>query len=135
MCIRDSYDPESETWKALPREGAPIAARGMQAIWTGTEMIVWSGANLEGDPPLNLGLQTGGRYNPNSNSWQPTATDRAPDGRLYYAAVWTGEEMIVWGGGDQRSGNPVSYTHLRAHETPEHLVCRLLLEKKKNAQS
>src|SRR5678815_5958691 len=30
-------------------------------------------------------------------------------------------------------GDPstVSYTHLRAHETPEHLVCRLLLEKKK----
>eukprot|EP00658_Telonema_sp_P-2_P027552 TRINITY_DN21256_c0_g1_i2.p1 TRINITY_DN21256_c0_g1~~TRINITY_DN21256_c0_g1_i2.p1 ORF type:complete len:128 (-),score=12.53 TRINITY_DN21256_c0_g1_i2:61-444(-) len=27
--------------------------------------------------------------------------------------------------------HPVSYTHLRAHETPEHLVCRLLLEKKK----
>ena len=26
----------------------------------------------------------------------------------------------------------VSYTHLRAHETPEHLVCRLLLEKKNN---
>src|SRR5678815_666285 len=25
----------------------------------------------------------------------------------------------------------MSYTHLRAHETPEHLVCRLLLEKKK----
>src|SRR5678816_3662830 len=25
-------------------------------------------------------------------------------------------------------GIPVSYTHLRAHETPEHLVCRLLLE-------
>eukprot|EP00658_Telonema_sp_P-2_P074833 TRINITY_DN64137_c0_g1_i1.p1 TRINITY_DN64137_c0_g1~~TRINITY_DN64137_c0_g1_i1.p1 ORF type:complete len:182 (-),score=54.07 TRINITY_DN64137_c0_g1_i1:23-568(-) len=28
----------------------------------------------------------------------------------------------------------VSYTHLRAHETPEHLVCRLLLEKKKKQQ-
>ena len=26
---------------------------------------------------------------------------------------------------------PVSYTHLRAHETLRHLVCRLLLEKKK----
>ena len=25
----------------------------------------------------------------------------------------------------------VSYTHLRAHETPEHIVCRLLLEKNK----
>ena len=29
---------------------------------------------------------------------------------------------------------PVSYTHLRAHETPEHLVCRLLLEKKNSDQ-
>eukprot|EP00658_Telonema_sp_P-2_P051899 TRINITY_DN40017_c0_g1_i1.p1 TRINITY_DN40017_c0_g1~~TRINITY_DN40017_c0_g1_i1.p1 ORF type:complete len:262 (+),score=47.74 TRINITY_DN40017_c0_g1_i1:117-902(+) len=29
------------------------------------------------------------------------------------------------------SSSSVSYTHLRAHETPEHLVCRLLLEKKK----
>ena len=29
-----------------------------------------------------------------------------------------------------RTERSVSYTHLRAHETPEHLVCRLLLEKK-----
>ena len=28
----------------------------------------------------------------------------------------------------------VSYTHLRAHETGRNLVCRLLLEKKKNKQ-
>ena len=27
---------------------------------------------------------------------------------------------------------PVSYNHLRAHETGRKLVCRLLLEKKKN---
>eukprot|EP00658_Telonema_sp_P-2_P077910 TRINITY_DN7170_c0_g1_i3.p1 TRINITY_DN7170_c0_g1~~TRINITY_DN7170_c0_g1_i3.p1 ORF type:complete len:179 (+),score=45.11 TRINITY_DN7170_c0_g1_i3:120-656(+) len=33
--------------------------------------------------------------------------------------------------GATHGANPVSYTHLRAHETPEHLVCRLLLEKKK----
>src|SRR5678815_6046239 len=36
---------------------------------------------------------------------------------------WTVEDGTIHG--------PVSYTHLRAHETPEHLVCRLLLEKKK----
>ena len=28
---------------------------------------------------------------------------------------------------DRDETPPVSYTHLRAHETPEHLVCRLLL--------
>ena len=31
----------------------------------------------------------------------------------------------------QRGAHPVSYTHLRAHETVLDLVCRLLLEKKK----
>src|SRR5450759_5847315 len=30
---------------------------------------------------------------------------------------------------------PVSYTHLRAHETRHDLVCRLLLEKKKTKKS
>src|SRR5665647_1792250 len=30
------------------------------------------------------------------------------------------------------SATPVSYTHLRAHETDSYLVCRLLLEKKNN---
>ena len=34
-----------------------------------------------------------------------------------------GEEFILL--------DAVSYTHLRAHETSLHLVCRLLLEKKK----
>ena len=35
------------------------------------------------------------------------------------------DEMIV----------PVSYTHLRAHETGRNLVCRLLLEKKKKEKN
>src|SRR5450756_2681832 len=38
---------------------------------------------------------------------------------VFCAWVWS----TVWG--------PVSYTHLRAHETRHDLVCRLLLEKKK----
>eukprot|EP00658_Telonema_sp_P-2_P025523 TRINITY_DN20283_c0_g1_i2.p1 TRINITY_DN20283_c0_g1~~TRINITY_DN20283_c0_g1_i2.p1 ORF type:complete len:488 (-),score=114.06 TRINITY_DN20283_c0_g1_i2:61-1524(-) len=37
--------------------------------------------------------------------------------------------------GDMETISAVSYTHLRAHETPEHLVCRLLLEKKKKIKN
>ena len=33
-------------------------------------------------------------------------------------------------GGDGQNRHPVSYTHLRAHETVLDIVCRLLLEKK-----
>src|SRR5664279_935758 len=45
-----------------------------------------------------------------------------------------GELNGVPGGGDDvvQVPGPVSYTHLRAHETDSYLVCRLLLEKKKN---
>ena len=44
------------------------------------------------------------------------AMARSGDGNYYYI----------------ESPQPVSYTHLRAHETVLDLVCRLLLEKKKN---
>src|SRR5678815_6047652 len=47
--------------------------------------------------------------------------DEAPDARTIRNAKKNGVDL----------SKPVSYTHLRAHETPEHLVCRLLLEKKK----
>jgi len=32
------------------------------------------------------------------DTWTPTNTTNAPDGREFHTAVWTGSEMIVWGG-------------------------------------
>ena len=43
-----------------------------------------------------------------------------------------GKTIVIALGGNALGENPVSYTHLRAHETVLDLVCRLLLEKKKN---
>src|SRR5678815_5406681 len=42
----------------------------------------------------------------------------------------SGSHMLLAQLLDDLGAGYVSYTHLRAHETPEHLVCRLLLEKK-----
>ena len=36
-------------------------------------------------------------------------------------------ELVALTGGYRRTPVPVSYTHLRAHETKANLVCRLLL--------
>src|SRR5205809_1532157 len=44
-------------------------------------------------------LNTGGRYNPGTDSWTATSTTSAPVARYFHTAVWTGSEMIVWGGG------------------------------------
>src|ERR1044072_6973894 len=43
-------------------------------------------------------LNTGGRYNPSTDSWTATSTTNAAEGRVYHTAVWTGSEMLVWGG-------------------------------------
>ena len=43
-------------------------------------------------------LNTGGRYNPGTDSWTATSTTNAPAARYVHTAVWTGSEMIVWGG-------------------------------------
>jgi hypothetical protein len=57
-------------------------------------MIVWGGTGSAG-PYFN----TGGRYNPNTDSWTATSAISVPDARRSHTAVWTGSEMIVWGGG------------------------------------
>src|SRR5206468_7382686 len=41
---------------------------------------------------------TGGRYNPSTDSWTATGTVGAPAAREGHTAVWTGSQMIVWGG-------------------------------------
>ena len=58
-------------------------------------MIVWGG-----DDRVRHRLNTGGRYNPNTDSWTATSTTNAPAARDHHTAVWTGSEMIVWGGGN-----------------------------------
>ena len=54
-------------------------------------MIVWGGLGA-------TDLNTGGRYNPSTDSWTPTSTTDAPAARRLNTVVWTGSEMIVWGG-------------------------------------
>ena len=34
------------------------------------------------------------------DDWGATSTTNAPSARAYHTAIWTGSEMIVWGGGD-----------------------------------
>jgi len=81
------------TWTATSTINAPEGRSGATAVWTGSEMIVWGGVEQS-----VVGLDTGGKYNPSTDSWTPTSTTNVPTGRFDHTAVWTGSEMIVWGG-------------------------------------
>jgi N-acetylneuraminic acid mutarotase len=89
------YDPSTDSWTATSTTNAPSGRSLHKAVWTGSEMIVWGGFFYDGNDHW---LNTGGRYNPRGDRWYATSTSNAPSARQYHTAVWTGSEMIVWGG-------------------------------------
>jgi len=94
------YDPSTDTWTLTTTTGAPTGRNFHTAVWTGTEMIVWGGDTV---PGAGGETNTGARYNPSTDTWTTMTITEAPSPRKDHTAIWTGTEMIVWGG-DTGSG-------------------------------
>jgi N-acetylneuraminic acid mutarotase len=94
-----AYDPASDSWRVIAE--APVVGYGHSTVWTGEEMLVWGGSDdheaeaFKGFPRSFLG--TGAAYDPAADSWRELAK-ASLDPRGWHSAVWTGKEMIVWGG-------------------------------------
>ena len=101
------YDPVQDSWTAMSDSGLGPRA-WHSAVWTGTRMIVWGGGSI-GTPSID-GTAVGAIYDPSTDSWSRIQADGAPSARYAHSAVWTGTEMIVWGGrcpsGSDPNGNP-----------------------------
>jgi N-acetylneuraminic acid mutarotase len=99
------YDPSSDTWTATSTTNAPEGRVFGTSVWTGSRMIVWGGATDLFDN--NSVTNTGGIFNPTTNSWGAMTLTNAPLPRAYHSAVWTGSKMLTFGGvgyGDISSG-------------------------------
>jgi hypothetical protein len=92
-----SFDPDTNIWTPITTTNAPAPAFGSAGIWTGSELIVWGGCTVYASPCPSY-VQGGGRYQPDTDTWTPITTTNAPATRNAHTAVWTGSEMIVWGG-------------------------------------
>ncbi len=108
------YNPVSDIWtsRAVNNGNAPgvvsLASLGEGTmVWTGTEFIFWGGfvdAYCIGQIPnvtcypANYNIVQGIRYTPLTNTWTDMSTVNAPQGRRNHKAVWTGSEMLIWGG-------------------------------------
>ena len=94
-----AYDPAADRWRAI---AAGDQRSDPSAVWSGSEMIVFGGYYYM--PPIGplsppyYGYYTDARaYDPASDSWRDLGS--APlVGRAGHSAVWTGREMVVWGG-------------------------------------
>lgn len=92
------YDPAGDSWTPTPMSGTPVARSRHSGVWTGSLFIVWGGSYDDIDIEETFYLDSGGRYDPQSNSWTPTSILGSPRPRDAHTAVWTGNQMIVWGG-------------------------------------
>ena len=96
------YDVLKDEWTAMNTNGAPRGRRGNSAVWTGKELVVWGGFGWKVPPRSEDGyLGDGGRYNLQTGEWSPVSTNDAPRARSGHVTVWTGTEMIVWGGSSE----------------------------------
>lgn len=83
---------------------SPLCGRFSASVaWTGRELLVWGGESCAGAAcpnPAAPRLDDGAAYVPATDSWRRLAS--APIGpRDLAATVWTGREMLVWGGSDR----------------------------------
>ncbi len=74
--------------------------KGFQWGWVGRrELIVWLWcaailSPLEAGNRREISIPLAGA----DDTWTATGTFNAPTAREFHTAVWTGREMIVWGG-------------------------------------
>lgn len=91
-CSAARYDPAANSWIKAATAGTPYSPGGA-VVWTGTNFIRYGGWSVV--------------YQADTDSWRTIATINRPLGSESETAVWTGTEMIVWGG-TVASGTPAS---------------------------
>ena len=90
------YDPVTDVWTPTTTNTNQPGRKNHAAVWTGTDMLVWGGFGSQA--PFYVGF--GGRYDPLLDLWVVTSETDAPLGRELLTGVWSGSELIVWGGFD-----------------------------------
>ncbi|MEY4631253.1 MAG: hypothetical protein RIQ81_1373 [Pseudomonadota bacterium] len=87
------------SFTAMSTTNAPAGRIEHTAVLTSTEMIVWGGRDSGTPTPTR---NDGGRFNLAAGTWTATSTGiNVPSARSQHSAIWTGSNMIVWGGHNQ----------------------------------
>ena len=108
------YSPADNAWTPMapyPQTTETSGRVDFSSVWTGTHMLVWGGYGPTEACPRSCARDDGAAYDLNTNSWALMA----PSGlsaRGGHRAVWTGKEMVVWGGLTARVGGGPGLTTL-----------------------
>lgn len=83
-----AYDPTTDEWRTLSNPPGEVDAGDNSiagpGVWTGEKLLIWRNALV---------------LDPATETWQAMAAMPGPR-RAFPATVWTGKEIVVWGGCD-----------------------------------
>jgi hypothetical protein len=108
LVVRDATPAQlaAGRWRSLPPlpPGRLAPRSGAVAVWTGRQLVVWGGLARD----RSRTLADGAAYDPGTDRWEPLPP--APEGQWMLEdegiAVWTGREVLVWGGVTIEAANP-----------------------------
>lgn len=89
------YDPGTDTWTSVSTTNSPSGLSGLQQVWTGSHLIVLTGAQL-------------GKYNPVTDLWSYGSSTNTAVSSSNGAVAWTGSKILYWGGCGYGFGGVVS---------------------------
>jgi hypothetical protein len=90
-----ALDPATNRWRSLPAMDA--GRTGAAAVWTGTKLLLWGGSASPSGTPRVTAPAHGLAFDPRTNRWS-TLPAGPLLGRVDPTAVWTGRQLLVWGG-------------------------------------
>lgn len=95
------YTPATDSWRPVTTNNAPVKMLPacMSFAWTPSGMLI-VGQKFEA---LNVYPTVCFLYDPVADVWTPRSTVNAPQKRSDHSHVWTGTELIVWGGSSSNS--------------------------------
>jgi hypothetical protein len=96
-----AHEPTDGSWREVATLPSPPREAAAE-VWTGDELVIWGGYDAEvGMPATGATYPTDGQaYDPDTDTWR-TMSPTPIESRDQAGAVWTGEEVIVFGGGVQ----------------------------------
>ncbi|PYK95993.1 MAG: hypothetical protein DME19_21280, partial [Verrucomicrobia bacterium] len=112
------YNPVTDTWREIEPLGPLQGRTAHTAVWTGEEMIIWGGISTNVNLIPTVFLNNGARYNASLDTWTTISSIGAPAARTNHAVVWTGKEMIIWGGVGRNTDNRSASFNSGARYTP-----------------
>lgn len=89
------YNNSTNSWTQIVGLNSPTPRKGSTAVWTGSEMLVFGG----GKDNYNYCQDKTYLYKPSNNTWYRIDDNNIGlSPREFSLSVWTGTEMIIWGG-------------------------------------